>query len=524
MGPEINADPILALEKRIEKGLGDTIQLKRARNSLLNISALVPPELLGQVFRWNAIPDYGFGELEKGSYNFLLVCHHWFEVASGTPELWTYWGNTLKLWLQRYQRSGTAPLDLILHAQRRMGDEDVITFDRPLQDALRDRAARDSIRSIHLRGRDTDLLDFVISLLVLGDKSTRDSSIESLRLEHTSSDVSTFLTRYRFPRLRDLRLLTDARITSWDYLKIQAPSLIALSLGFSRAPNNPTTSQLLAILASYPNLQQLVLYETMIPHDGGDGSTPRVRLCCLKELVLMGNYRHVFQLLDQLEYPDTLDSVHLHLSECAGESLSELLGPYLRDRVQRDGRFQDRLGIQVSCSSGSISFSVNAFGESNIPTALPKHGYPSMLFSAVFSDNLPRGAVEKLCSNIIAVTPRERVVRFIGGLSVHTMRDLLVAMPNVEDLYLMQSVISDTFLRPDPLSNTKLLPSLRRLCLDYFTLQNGDGDWRPMIGYLIHQTSGDQDISLRLIHGRNTPIPPEIVGEIKGLVSEFIHQ
>ena len=117
MGPETNIDSIMALEEQIKEGLGDVIQLKRARNSLLNISTLVPPELFGQVFHWNVIPDSDFGGLQQGSYNFLLVCHHWFEVASTTPELWTFWGNTLKQWSQRYQRSGTAPLDLVLRAQ-----------------------------------------------------------------------------------------------------------------------------------------------------------------------------------------------------------------------------------------------------------------------------------------------------------------------------------------------------------------------------------------------------------------------
>ena len=405
-----------------------------------------------------------------------------------------------------------------------MGDEDVIPFDEPLQDALRDRATRDSIRSVHLRGRDTDLLQSVISSLTLDGEDVRDSSVESLRLEHTTLDVSTFLAHYRFPRLRDLHLLTGAIITSWDHLKIQAPSLTTLSLGFARAPKNPTTSQLLAMLTSYPNLQDLSLYETMIPHDGDDGSAPRVPLCRLKKLELIGNCRHVFQLLDQLEHPDALDSVHLRLSEYAGERLSEFLEPFIRDRIRRDGRFQDRSGVQVSYGSGSVSFSVNAFYESQIPIVLPGRGYPSMLFSAVFSDNLPRDAVEKLCTNLLAVTPRERVVRFVGGPSVHAMRDLLVAMPNIEDLYLTQSVISDTFLQPDPLSNTKFPPSLRRLCLDYFTLQN-DNDWRPLIVYLIHQTSGGQKVSLRLNRGGSAPpVPPEVVGEIEGLADEFIHR
>ena len=519
MGPEVNIDPILALEKQIEEGQGDVIQLKRARNSLLNISTLVPPELLGQVFRWNVIPDYDFGDLGPGCYNFLLVSHHWFEVASGTPELWTYWGNTLKLWSQRYQRSGSAPLDLIMHAHRRMGDEDVVPFDGPLRDALRDRAACDSIRSIHLRGRDTDLLHSVISSLTLDGEVVRDNSVESVRLEHTNLDVSTFLSRYRFPRLRDLRLLTSARIASWDHLKIQAPSLTTLSLGFVRAPTIPTTPQLLYILASYPNLQELSLYETMIPHDDGSGPTSRVPLRHLKKLELLGDCRGVFQLYDRLEFPDTLDAVHLHLSECVGGSLLEFLEPCLRDRVRRDGRFQGRLGIHVSCASRSISFGVNAFGKFAITNMRQGPGYPSLLISAVFKDSLPQAAGETLYINLIAAIPREHVVKFTGAASGHAMGNLFATMPNIEDLYLTHSVISDTFLRPDPLSHTKLLPSLRHLCLDYFSLQNHD-DWSPLIVYLTHQTSGGQVISLRLC-GKYAPIPPEVARKVEGLVDEL---
>jgi len=68
-------------------------------------------------------------------------------------------------------------------------------------------------------------------------------------------------------------------------------------------------------------------------------------------------------------------------------------------------------------------------------------------------------------------------------------------MLNVENLHLVGSVISDTFLQSDLLSNAKPLPSLRHLYLYHFTLQNDD-DWAP-------------------------PIPPEVVREIENLVDEF---
>ena len=518
MGPEINIDSILALEKQIEQGLGDVIQHKRTRNSLLNISTLMPPELLGHVFRWNVIPDGDFGDLQRGSHNFLLVCHHWFEVAYSTPELWNFWGNTPKQWSRRCQLFRTAPLDLVLCSRHDMDDESTIPFDGPLQDALRDRTARDSIRSIHFRGGDTCLLRSVISSLTLDGEDIRYSSIESLTLEFACLDISDFLARYRFPKLRDLRLFTSVEISSWDHLKLQATSLTTLALDFETS-KSPTTSQLLSILAAYPNLQDLSLYEAMIPHDVDDGSKFQVPLHRLKKLYLTGNCHHVFRLLYRLEYPDTLDWVSLYLLECVGEVVTKFLEPYLQDRIRHDDRFRGRLAIRVSRSLNSISFHVDAFGEYNNPDMLLGHGYPSVWFTALFKDTLFQGADEKLCSNLISLIPREGVVDFTGALNTHAVGDLLATMPNVEGLYLIGSVVSDIFLGPDPLSHAKFLPSLQRLSLEDLTLASED-DWSPLITYLTHQTSGGQAVSFRLC-GKHPPIPAEVVKEIEGLVEEF---
>ena len=515
MGPEINIDSILALEKQIEEGLGDTIQLKRVRNSLLNISIRMPPEILGQVFHWNVIPEGDFAGLQKGSYNFLLVCRHWFEVASGTPELWAFWGNTLKQWSQRYQRSGVAPLDLVLFTQSFNGDGNDIRFGGSLREALLDRAAHNSIRSIHLRGWDVNLLRSVVSSLTPDGGEIRYSRIESLKVEQTDVDISNFLTRHHFPRLRVLHLETTT-ISSWDHLKLQAASLTTLSLKFTRTQRSPTTSQLLSILASYPNLQDLQLGRGAIPHKVGDQSMFRIPR--LKKLDLMGDCYHVFRLLNQLEHPDRLDMVYLDLVECVQEEVLEFLESYLRDRVRRDERFQDRLAIRTSCTSNFITFGINTFGEFNIPTMMPGRGYPYVSFMALFADRLPRGAGEKLCINLAALASRERVVE-VDFTGEFRMRDLLATMPNVESLCLTGSAVADMFLQQDLLSWAKVLPSLRRLCLDNFTLQNDD-DWSPLITYLTHQTSGGRAISLKFRWGY-PHVPPEVVKKIEGLVEVF---
>ena len=83
MGREINIHSIRALEKHIAEGKGDIIKLKRAWNSLLNISMRVPSEILGYIFACSLAREEAHllysqshsDGLLKGSYDFLLVCH-----------------------------------------------------------------------------------------------------------------------------------------------------------------------------------------------------------------------------------------------------------------------------------------------------------------------------------------------------------------------------------------------------------------------------------------------------------------
>ena len=289
-----------------------------------------------------------------------------------------FWGNTLKQWSQQYRHSGTAPIDLTLSTQDNTHDGGGISFDGPLRDALRDHAARDSIRSVHLQGWDTNLLRSIISSLIVSGEDIRDSSIESLDLSHSDLDISDFLARYRFPKLRVLHPSINSGISSWDHLKLQYTSLITLSLGSTKSTTNssPTTSQLLSILASYPNLQGPPLYGKIVPRDVSNGFTLRVPLRYLKELSLRGNYFHTFRLLDQLEYPDMLGRVDLALTECVGEGIFGFLGPYLQDRIRRDGQFQGRLGIYISFASKYVSFEVSVVGEVDNPTMVPGYGHP----------------------------------------------------------------------------------------------------------------------------------------------------
>ena len=108
------------------------IQLKRTRNSLLNVSRL-PPEILGEIFSRSLIPD-GF---EKRSLKFLLVCYYWLQVASATPDIRNFWGTNLGEWEERHLQYREFPLDLVLDRELRGGSLDILVWK-----SLRERASQ----------------------------------------------------------------------------------------------------------------------------------------------------------------------------------------------------------------------------------------------------------------------------------------------------------------------------------------------------------------------------------------------
>lgn len=319
------------------------IRLKRTRSSLLSVSRL-PPEVLRDIFRWNAIPKDKFGGLGEGSHNFLLVCRHRFEVASRTPELLSFWGNTLEDWARWCRRSGTVLLDLVLDVADKHK-----SFDATLLNVLQDRATRDTIQRIHLRAQNARVLRSIVSHLIVACDGIRSNRVASFVLYDRNDllvDVSNLFVQCRVPKLQRV-VLYNCTISSWDYLMSRTTVLTTLSLNFANLSPAPSTSQLLSILASNPALRKVVLLGCAGQGDGGS-ETFRVQLNHLRKLELGGDLRHVFGLLHRLDHPSNMKRLCLTF-------YNSILGRFHESLDHTfETTFNTATGLKVGCSFPSL--------------------------------------------------------------------------------------------------------------------------------------------------------------------------
>ena len=493
MGCELNLDSISALEEQIREHEKAIIRLKRARNSLLDVSKL-PPEVLGKIFHWNATLNGKFGGLDKKSHNFLLVCHHWFEVASQTPDLWGFWGNTLEDWGRRHRRSGTALLDLVLKGDR-YGDRRLNTT---LRNVLQERAIRDTVRRVHLTADLPELLSSIISQLTPNREELRSNSMESFILLNwggTPVDVSDFFVYYRFPKLRRLHLsYCTTSSPSWDYLASRTSVLTTLALDLILPTPAPTTPQLLSILASNPTLQKVVLIRRAVPDDGGGSSSFRVQLHHLNKLHLQGGLQHILRLLHQLDYPRNMKKLTLELHNCDVADISQIIGPYLRDHLQHHDRPRKGLNLYVSSSYSTRGSSI---------VILRVGDAGGINFSSP-------GHIDVLAEIIIhlkRIPDEDGLGRATFDFITHVPQEEVVYLETCNDLIAMENASTQ-------------FPNLRALSLNMASLSVDGGDWSPLINLLVHRMSFGNRLDTLVI--ANSRMRPEMEEGIRGMVRELV--
>ena len=453
----------------------------------------------------------------KGSYNFLLVCHHWFEVASRAPGLWCFWGNSIRDWARRHVRCGTGPLDLVLneYTNRELDDE--------LREALKVRATQDTIRRVHLSGHKAGgLLNSVISSIVAEGEEIQLNSMESFIVrsfgwDHTV-DVSDFFSRYHLPKLQRLRLY-GCRISSWDLLESRTMALTTLELAGTPPPPILTPSQLLSILSSNPLLQDLKLSHSLSSHVvDGEWSSHPVPLRHLKKLHFSNDFHHVFSLLNRLELPDGMDNMNLALYKCSPKDILQTIGPCLRDRIRRRGRFPG--GGLVLCakrSSGGFHICVGDANKRDGPTE-------AVQFIAVeaFMDRTPgKEEAERIGFGLITCIPRDEVGRLWTNLPILRSEELCIEMCHLTCIRLVQVDLSMFFAEPEdrgPHASKDLPRSLDSIWITRPILSGSD--WSPLTNFLSHRaTIGNQISSLSF--GDRPHMAEDVVESIKRAVEVF---
>ena len=516
MGREVNIDSIRALEEQIKEYGGTIIKLKRARNLLLNVSTL-PPEVLGNVFRQNITRKGPFSGPEESSYSFLLVCHHWHEVASRTPELWTFWGNNFQDWDRRYLRSSVAiPFDLVLDGLTHI----LGNISKHQQTVLKERARRDTIRRVHLRSDMHGLLVSIISPLLSPSGGLQASSLESLILwseDEVPLDVS-FLAHSRLLKLQHLEL-SNCTVTSWDCLGSQTRLLTALDLSFNETSPTPTMSQLLSVLAFNPRLQRLRLRATALPADDDHG-LPQVSLSHLEELRLHGDLRQVFGLLHRLKYHKnaalTLSLLHSQVAD-----ITQTIGPHLRDYLRRRGTPRKGLGLFISSGTlGSVVFTLGVPQEFSPSPSIEARMYAFVSIN-VELDQAQQSLLEGLTLDLIAHIPRDDVVYFrtCGNLAV--VKNLRVQLPNLQTLDLLRLPLPAIFPRVDrhPSDMQEILPpSLQHIFMKQAFV--GSLNWLPLVAYLTRRAASGNRLDSLLIDGP-CHVCWSVTVKVKALVREF---
>jgi hypothetical protein len=489
------------------EGAGDTTQLEHTGKPLVDFSARVPPEILGQIFYWDVAPDR-LGGLQKGSYQFLFVCRYWYNVAKATPELWSFWGNNLYHWSQRYRRSKrSAPVDLAMDASRPdlPVDEALRSTLKPMQIALNKRVASNSIRSVHLWGyveRENIInIGSIVSSLASGGGGIqyRDSSIESIEIVSADLDISSFLTRYHFPKLRHLHLnKITADLKVWDHLRSCTGSLTFLTLGHFGG----TLHQLLSVLDKNNQLRSLTLTKFCVDDNSDARCESRVSLPHLKRLALSTNFRFTFRLLDLLDLPEsrTMDFMELVLSDCPdSEDVSRAVGRYMQDFLSQD-RFKNRLEILTSCHSYYALIRVFTKDTSSSSSSTPL-STGELRFNVHVTRPLGpyySGICHTMLANLASHIPKGDVISFKGERHLGATWKVVAKMSNIQKLHLKHVPLSVGFMQLTPPANTKLLPLLRSLHLEGVDIDKRYG-WRPLVDYLRHrQSSGGQRVFLRI--------------------------
>jgi hypothetical protein len=408
-----NEQPINSFSRRqiaVKGELWDTIT-KTTHNSHLPVFR-IPPEVLEAIFLRlletirAASPN---GTAAPGSFNFLFVCRHWYEVAVDTQSLWSYWDSKAERWSTFLDRSKRAPLHLRFFSN--------ITQD---WDSKTAKAAGEMFQSLDVQSRFIDVdfhgarhsVDLYLGLSKSWSRPEHPSPLKSLRLRPADDhlfvrDISRapviIPSHYwlkLFPELEELEL-RDCRC-DWDAPIFFTSSLRRLVIVCRDPFCNPKMSQIESMIYHNRALDHL---ELSAPVDCQPSQTLSPSLPFLRTLGVSGTLPDAIKLLRYLNSPRTLERLDLILiTDVFGEL--DFGGPFLRVFHAQSTTIR-RVDIELKNSSivvrsfsslGSAAepFSTIEIVQGHRPQPPGTSLWQKLNIYAVCSSALPLESVEKL--------------------------------------------------------------------------------------------------------------------------------
>ena len=360
----INASTIQNLEAKVQYYVQETSRLKRLRNSL-NPSVCMPPEILGHIFWWCVSSGVSpRGRIARNTFNFLLVCRYWFDVATSTPSLWTFWGTSLRECVAFHRYSGAVPLYLNLVDA---------TTNRDIREAsgvLQDLSVQRRIRHLHVH-TPPKILANILSPMSTPQPSPIRSQIRSLMLTVEGSwiperpeevpDITDFLNTHSFPELQTLRL--RGCNLQWECLILQTSKLTHLFIHAYEKSRKPTVLQIAALFARNSALEEINLSleiaptpEDILP-ESSSISLPRLR-----RLAIYGNVAGCAQLLNLLTFSNELEHVKIDLFlDGTAMDVAAALTPFLPNLFHK--RQPSNLAIHIVYALVGLSINVSRPGK-----------------------------------------------------------------------------------------------------------------------------------------------------------------
>jgi len=250
-----------------------------------------------------------------GTFRFLLVCRHWYEVAVAFPRLWSLFvGCAVKMWPLFKSRSKDGPLSL--------------TWRWFLPDSARDVLMDPTIarrtRQLDFCGNGNQLAHF----LGVFDSSPP-SNVSSVRLQIASYDdreprenFARFLSS-SFPKLSKLNIANFLPSPSSPIFTTSKLTSLKLFLPYE-IKGRYTLVQFSQILQQLPDLQELDLNHGAIPPSGKSGTPVPFILPRLVNLRLYGAETAILGFIDLIGMSSPLRNLVIHFDSCSGFTLPAL--------------------------------------------------------------------------------------------------------------------------------------------------------------------------------------------------------